>query len=244
MKDDFSRIFRDVNKILVFSAHPDDLDVMCGGTAARLIKEGKEVFVVVCTNGALGSKQNEIDMNELAKIRKVEQTKAAEHLGISSENIVILENQDCCLTAEDNKFTERVVYHMRKFRPDFIITHDPITMIRAGYQEGLFGINHRDHRAVGGAVVNAIMPMARDINFFPEHKIQGMDGLIVKKFMIDSNAHDCTAGIDITEFRDQKIAALHEHKTQLDEEVIKRLTDRNEYEGKYFELFKYYELAF
>jgi LmbE family N-acetylglucosaminyl deacetylase len=244
MKDDFNRIFEDINKVLVFTAHPDDMDIMFGGTIARLFAQGKQVRLVVCTNGALGSKQNEIDLDTLAKIRNDEQINSAEKLGFDRKEVFFLDNFDCTLRADDNDFIERVVYHMRQFRPDFLLTHDPLTTIKIGYLEGKFYINHRDHRAVGGAVVNALMPMARDINFFPQHKIEGMDGIIVKKFMVDCVDNE-SARIDVSDFMSAKKAALEEHKSQLNYEQIENLLKRTEREpGKFYEYGRFYELAY
>lgn len=243
MKDDFNKIFEGVNKILVFTAHPDDMDIMFGGTIARLFDEGKEVRLVVCTNGALGSKQNEINLDDLAKIRNNEQKNSAVQLGFDKEEVFFLDNYDCTLRGDDNDFIERIAYHMREFRPEFILTHDPLTTIKTGYENGMFYINHRDHRAVGGAVVNALMPMARDINFFPQHKLEGIDGIIVKKFMVDCVDNE-SARIDVTKYIDQKRAALGEHKSQLNVEQISYLLGRIEREpGKYFEYGRFYELA-
>ncbi|MBP9758646.1 PIG-L family deacetylase [Candidatus Dojkabacteria bacterium] len=243
MIDDFNRVFEGVKKVLVFTAHPDDMDIMMGGTVARLEKEGREVMLVVCTNGALGSKQNKIDLDELAKTRNGEQKNSAKKLGMKEENVVFLDNFDCTLKPDDNEFIERVVYHMRKFRPDFLITHDPLTTIKSGHPNGLFSVNHRDHRAVGGAVVNALMPMARDISFFPEHKLNGLDGIIVKKLMVDAMDNE-TATIDFTEFKSQKRLALEQHVSQLNEKEIEHLTERHIVDGRYYEFFRYYEMSY
>ena len=41
----------DIQRILVFAAHPDDCDVGCGASAAKWSAQGKDVFLVVCTQG-------------------------------------------------------------------------------------------------------------------------------------------------------------------------------------------------
>ena len=40
--------------VLAFGAHPDDVELGCGGTIAKLISEGKKVAVVDLTKGELG----------------------------------------------------------------------------------------------------------------------------------------------------------------------------------------------
>ncbi|HJO90733.1 MAG TPA: PIG-L family deacetylase, partial [Anaerolineales bacterium] len=39
------------NKVLVIAAHPDDEVLGCGGTMARLVKEGNDVFIAILGEG-------------------------------------------------------------------------------------------------------------------------------------------------------------------------------------------------
>ena len=45
--------------ILAFGAHPDDVELSCGGTIIKYIKEGKRVGIVDLTRGELGTQGNE-----------------------------------------------------------------------------------------------------------------------------------------------------------------------------------------
>lgn len=40
--------------ILAIGAHPDDTDILCGGTLALYAQAGHTVFVAVATNGKCG----------------------------------------------------------------------------------------------------------------------------------------------------------------------------------------------
>ena len=42
--------------ILAIGAHPDDVELGCGGTVAKLISEGKTVAIVDLTQGELGTR--------------------------------------------------------------------------------------------------------------------------------------------------------------------------------------------
>ena len=42
--------------ILAIGAHPDDVELGCGGTIAKLIYEGKKVAIIDLTEGELGTR--------------------------------------------------------------------------------------------------------------------------------------------------------------------------------------------
>lgn len=62
--------------ILAIGAHPDDVELGCGGTLAKEIAAGKKVGILDLTRGELGTRGS-------AKIRDYESTKAAEILGVA-----------------------------------------------------------------------------------------------------------------------------------------------------------------
>ena len=44
--------------ILAFGAHPDDVELGCGGSIALSIKQGKKVGIIDLTEGELGTRGN------------------------------------------------------------------------------------------------------------------------------------------------------------------------------------------
>ena len=62
--------------ILAFGAHPDDIELGCGGSIAKAVAEGKKVGLVDLTRGELGTRGS-------AEIRKEESEKAATVLGVA-----------------------------------------------------------------------------------------------------------------------------------------------------------------
>src|SRR6266404_2993579 len=90
----YQNIFKNKKKILFVTAHPDDVDVMWAGTIAKLTSDKKEVFVVVVTNGARGSRENIISEEALAKERLQEQTNALKAVGVPKENFATLNYKD------------------------------------------------------------------------------------------------------------------------------------------------------
>ncbi len=90
---------RHQNSIYIFSPHPDDETLSCGGTIIKRLSEGYNVKIIVMTDG---SKSHSANFNiysnptpkELAEIRKQETKDAASILGVIPENIVFLEAED------------------------------------------------------------------------------------------------------------------------------------------------------
>ena len=62
--------------ILAFGAHPDDIELGCGGSLAKAVAQGKKVGLIDLTQGELGTRGS-------AEIRKQEATEAAKLLNAS-----------------------------------------------------------------------------------------------------------------------------------------------------------------
>lgn len=99
--------------ILAFGAHPDDVELGCGGTIAKMISEGKTVAIVDLTRGELGTRGTE-------ETRKKEAEKAAEILKISArEN---LEMKDGFLQNSED-YQMRIVKMIRKYKPEIVFAN-------------------------------------------------------------------------------------------------------------------------
>lgn len=97
--------------ILVFGAHPDDVELGCGATIAKEVSLGKKVGAVDLTRGELGSRGS-------AEIRDQEALKAAEILGLSvRENL----NFDDAFFVNDKTHQLEIVKMIRKYQPDIVL---------------------------------------------------------------------------------------------------------------------------
>ena len=67
-----------INRALVIAPHYDDETIGCGGTIQKLLKEKKEVFILVLSDPS-GYVNNKKDLNirykEISKIKKILQKK-------------------------------------------------------------------------------------------------------------------------------------------------------------------------
>jgi LmbE family N-acetylglucosaminyl deacetylase len=61
-----------LERVLVFSPHPDDLELFLGGTVLRHLSEGAAVAVVMMTYGELGSVRPSVRGEPLKRIRRAE----------------------------------------------------------------------------------------------------------------------------------------------------------------------------
>lgn len=206
--------------ILVVLAHPDDPEFFCGATIARWACMGHTVHYCLLTRGDKGVREKAMDPRILAAKREVEQRHAADVLGV--KDIVFLDYQDGYVVPDLN--IRRVVTRMiRKFKPDIVVTCDPT------YIFGENNINHPDHRAAGQITVDAVFPAVGNPLFFPELLDEGLPPHPVNELWLTVTGQANTV-IDVTEYWETKIAALHCHETQisdmnqLDERIRSRRT--------------------
>jgi LmbE family N-acetylglucosaminyl deacetylase len=105
-------------RVLAVGAHPDDLEILCGGTLARFVQEGHEVVMCHATAGDRGSFVHTSE--EIASIRGREARKAAEVCGAEYATLGL---RDAEVNAGDREQQRAVVDLVRDARPDLIITH-------------------------------------------------------------------------------------------------------------------------
>lgn len=99
--------------ILAIGAHPDDVELGCGGTLIKMISEGKKVAIVDLTQGELGTRGTE-------ETRKQEAENAAKILGISSrENLKMKDG----FLQNSEEYQMRIVKIIRKYQPEIVLAN-------------------------------------------------------------------------------------------------------------------------
>jgi bacillithiol biosynthesis deacetylase BshB1 len=99
--------------ILAFGAHPDDVELSCGGTIIKYIKEGKRIGIVDLTRGELGTQGNET-------IRDSESSLSQSILGV--EKRINLDIGDGWFEInKENKL--KVVRAIRRYKPTIILAN-------------------------------------------------------------------------------------------------------------------------
>jgi len=126
MKNDdaFDLVFDGTQRVLAVFAHPDDLEIFCGGTVARLVDERIGVRAVCVTNGGKGVRNRAVDLRDFLDRRVAAQRRAALALGVEDRQIFNLDLEDGGVEdTVDN--IGKIVWHIREYRPDIVITHEP-----------------------------------------------------------------------------------------------------------------------
>ena len=97
--------------ILVFGAHPDDVELSAGATVAKEVSKGRKVGVIDLTRGELGTRGS-------AEIRDQESAKAAKILGLAvRENMEFADG----FFVNDRAHQLAVIRLIRKYRPDIVL---------------------------------------------------------------------------------------------------------------------------
>lgn len=146
-------------RVLAIYAHPDDPDVSCGGTLAAWAKAGCEVRILLCTDGGKGSRDPLADPTALAALRAEEAAAAAERLGVAGQESLNYPDGEL---GDDADLRGALVAAVRAHRPEVVLCPDPTAVF---FGQDYF--NHRDHRIIGMAVLDAVSPAAALPHYFP-----------------------------------------------------------------------------
>lgn len=99
--------------ILAFAAHPDDVEISCGGTIARHIAEGRTVGIIDLTRGELGTRGSaELRLKEAEASKRILGLQVRENLGMADGFFTI-----------DMEHKMRIVEIIRKYRPDVVLAN-------------------------------------------------------------------------------------------------------------------------
>lgn len=241
MEDLYDKIFKDKTKILAVFAHPDDLELYCGGTIARLVQDGKSVRAVKVTSGNKGSREEKISEKKLRETRENEDRKAMELLGIMPENNIYLGISDGVVDNSE-KVIGLIAHQIRIFQPDIVITHNPENVI-IRFDKDINWVNHRDHRNTGISTIDAAYPYSRDLLFFPEHfRDKKAKSHVVSEFLlVDYYDHPDLVSININDYHHTRSIALACHSSQYTLKGSQETTDffTLKPDGSRFETFRY-----
>ena len=153
--------------VLAVFAHPDDAEIGAGGTMAAWAAAGREVHLLVLTNGDRGSSDPTISRAELAATRLAETEAAAEIMGLAGARVLSTHDGELVNTPD---IREAVVRRIREVRAETVLTVDPTAVF---FENRYY--NHSDHRTAGWIALDSAFPGSGNPHFFSEHLGEGLD---------------------------------------------------------------------
>lgn len=198
-------------KIGVYVAHDDDSILGVGGRIVQHLKDGVDVYVVICADGRNSHKavlgiENNPSVWEVKATRKEEMKKAMEILGIPEERLYFLELTDGegRVWQNEESAKRQIIEITTKERPDLIYFHYPDA--------------HADHRGVAKIVPEALQGLdykPKAYQFFIWTKELAKDRPEVDASQVPEMSPDVLK-IDIKQELELKRRALFEMKSQVD----------------------------
>ncbi|MEV7005622.1 PIG-L deacetylase family protein [Streptosporangium sp. NPDC051022] len=196
----------EISRVLVVTAHPDDVDFAAAGSIARFTDQGTEVTYCVVTDGDAGGFDRTLDNDGMAELRRSEQVNAAKAVGVTDVRFLGHRDGTVVPSLDLRRDIARVI---RQVRPDLVITHTPERNYR------FVAPSHPDHRAVGGATLDAVYPDARNPYAFPSLLLEeGLEAWTVREVWLNGGQTP-DHYVDITGTIDRKISALRAHTSQV-----------------------------
>ena len=195
----------DVERVLVVTAHPDDVDFGAAGTVSLWTAEGIEVVYCICTDGDAGGFDPAVDRADIPGIRRAEQEAAAKAVGVTDVRFLGYPDGRLESSIELRRDISRVI---RQVRPQRALIQSPER------NWARVGASHPDHLAAGVASIAAVYPDARNPFAHPEllrdEKLE--DWAVAETWVMahpENNHH-----VDITDVFETKMAALLAHESQ------------------------------
>ncbi len=193
-------------RVLFVQPHPDDNQIGAGGTIAYLRSLGIEVYELTVTDDRYADPKYIGKENSVQTVRQKEALAAQQLLGMKNAGFLGFADKN---DNSEREISLKIVEVIRKVKPDFVITADPLLETEC----------HSDHIKVGNAVKFAAMDALCD--FYPEF----IDGKVR-----DDAWHVQGVGfyytdkpntlIDITEFEELKMQSIRCHTSQAEPTLL------------------------
>ncbi len=195
----------EVERALVVTAHPDDVDFGAAGTIATFVDAGIEVTYLLCTHGDQGG-FDDTPREQMPALRAAEQRAAAAAVGVT--DVRFLQGYRDGWLEPTFELQRDIVRVIRDVRPRRMLIQSPERNWRR------IQASHSDHLAAGEAAIRAVYPSARNPHAWPELITdEGLQPWSVEEVWLMAHQEN-THFVDITATFERKLAALRAHATQ------------------------------
>lgn len=196
---------QNVDRILVITAHPDDVDFGAGGTVRKWVESGIAVSYCICTDGDAGGADPDVLRSEIPAIRRREQTEAGRALGVTDIYFLGYKDGDLQVSQDLRRDISRVI---RQVKPQRVLMQSPERNWDRIYS------SHPDHLAAGEASIFSVYPDARNPFAHPVLlQDEGLDPWTVSEVWVmgSPEANHCE---NVTQYLPHKLEALRAHVSQ------------------------------
>jgi LmbE family N-acetylglucosaminyl deacetylase len=195
-----------IERVLVVTAHPDDVDFGFAGMVATMTDAGVDVTYCIATDGDAGGSETGIPREEMAPRRREEQTAAAAVVGVHDLHFLGYPDGRVETSLDLRRDISRVI---RRVRPHRVLMQSPVRNWDRVYA------SHPDHLAVAEAAIAAVYPDARNRWAHPDLEAEGHEPWTVTQVWMGAGGPELTHYVDVTDSVERKIEALLCHKSQL-----------------------------
>jgi len=177
--------------LVAIGAHPDDVELTCGGTIAKAAAMGHRTAIIDLTRGEMGTRGT-------PELRAAEAAGAAKTLGVTHR--VNAEIPDAFVSNSDEN-RKKVISLLRQFRPRVVILPFPVG-------------RHPDHRFASELCRDAcfLCKLAKYPADGDAHKIEK----IIYAMSYREDAVKATFVVDISEEFEKKLEAIGCYRSQFD----------------------------
>ena len=193
-----------IERVLVVTAHPDDVDFGAAGTVATWTAMGLEVTYCIVTDGDAGGFDPATPRDQIGTIRQAEQAAAAKQVGV--HDLVFLGFPDGYLEST-LQLREVISGVIRQARPQRVLCQSWVRNL-----DRIFA-SHPDHLAAGEATMCAVYPDARNEFVFPDLLAAGLAPWSVSEVWVMAGP-DSNHAVDVTDQVERKMLALRSHESQ------------------------------
>ena len=152
--------------VLAVFAHPDDAEICAGGVLAAWAAAGREVHLLVLTNGDRGSNDPTVSRADLAATRLAETEAAGAIMGLAGVRVLSIHDGELQNTPA---VREAVVRRVREVHAETVVSCDPTSVF---FENRYY--NHSDHRMAGWVALDSVFPGSGNPHFFSEHLGEGL----------------------------------------------------------------------
>lgn len=183
-------------RVLIIAAHPDDEVLGVGGTIARHVDKGDEVFILMVTEGSSTQYKNQAGKIQQ---KKLELEKVKETLGITE--VIYLDLPDMKLdTIPKADLNEQVAKAALNIKPEIVYTH-------------FYGDINNDHQVVFEATMVAVRP----IGDYSVRRVLAYNTPSSTEWsaQTSNNVFLPNVYVDITDYLPKKIEAMKQYQSEL-----------------------------